>query len=54
MNNAYGKGDLNTVRQIFAPDIRWRIPGSASQQLPKITNGKLSKQVIQVENLNKN
>lgn len=28
--DAYGKGDLNTVRQIFAPDIRWRIPGHHS------------------------
>lgn len=25
--DAYGKGDLATVRQIFAPNIIWRIPG---------------------------
>lgn len=24
---AYGKGDVATVREIFAPDIIWRIPG---------------------------
>jgi len=24
---AYGKGDLGTVRQIFAPNIAWTIPG---------------------------
>lgn len=24
---AYGKGDVATVREIFAPDIVWRIPG---------------------------
>ncbi|HEY9636538.1 MAG TPA: nuclear transport factor 2 family protein [Coleofasciculaceae cyanobacterium] len=25
--DAYGKGDIATVREIFAPDIVWRIPG---------------------------
>lgn len=24
---AYGKGDVATVREIFAPNIIWRIPG---------------------------
>ncbi|NJN58288.1 MAG: SnoaL-like domain-containing protein [Leptolyngbyaceae cyanobacterium SL_5_9] len=24
---AYGRGDLETVREIFAPDITWTIPG---------------------------
>jgi uncharacterized protein len=28
--DAYGKGDLATVRQIFAPNIIWRIPGHHS------------------------
>lgn len=25
--DAYGKGDLATVRQVFAPNIAWKIPG---------------------------
>lgn len=28
--DAYGKGDLATVRQIFAPNVIWRIPGHHS------------------------